>query len=294
MSWLTYCVTLFLATISLITFAIDLYMKYSMTTHHRNTRQTERQLTNKYMTQITPASWAFIVWDVIYGLLVIWYLYIFYLLLCRQLFSGKKKSPLFPGIFWFIFIIVNVLSTLWFYLFLDNHILISGILALILIIMLYLLNVIAFRICWLDVRLVNTNNYNNDDENNSDDVVELSRCELILLRCLTLNGLPLYALWTSFTTSVQWSMILQYFTFHWSSNVSSIIALSVLSVVLLIYWHMDLLVKRKYFVYSYLPLMALVIAFALLIASSAMLLFKFISHCLCPSKWDDERRFSRV
>jgi len=173
----------------------------------------------------------------------------------------------------------------------------------------------AFRICWVDVRLSSSNTYNNDDECYNDDIVELSCCDLMMLRFLTLNGLPLYAIWCSFVACVQWAIILEYFTFHFRDTVACIITLSVLSVVLLIYWHMDLLILRKYFVYSYLPLIALVVAFSaiivryhsmggrdrpgicfafvLLIVSSFMLLLKVLSLCMCPPRCDD-RRFSQI
>jgi hypothetical protein len=281
----------------------------------QNTKYSPEEITNRYMTQITPSLWMFRIWGVIYGLLIIWYIYIFYLLLCRQLFSRKNKSPLFPGIFWLLFIIVNVLNAIWLYLFLNRYMTLSGIIIIILTLMLYLLNMIAYRVCWLDVASCRCNSqYDNDVESN-DDIVELSTCEIILLRLLTLNGLPLYAMWCTIASCIQWAMILQYFTFHWSSNVSSIVVLSVLSLILLIYWNIDLMAKRSYFVWTWLPWFALIagliaildrynsfgserrpglfFAFILLVVSGFMLMMKFFSLLLCPPRYDSPR-FSRV
>jgi len=175
---------------------------------------------------------------------------------------------------------------------------------------------IAYRICVLDVTVYHANKDSNDPEfANSDDLVELSSCEIYLLRLLTLNGLPLYAMWCTIATCIQWTIIFQYFLFHLSDNLSSIITLTVLTVILLMYWHMELLVKREYFVWTHLPDILLIVAFSsiiarhhsigghhkpglffafiLLIVSTAMGLVKFFSRCLCPPKSNDPG-FSRV
>jgi len=324
MSWLGYCVTLFLAVISVITFGIDLYVNYK----HKDTN-TERQITDKYMTQITPALWMFMVWDVIYILLIIWYIYVLYLLLCRQLFSRRNRTPLFPGIFWFLFIIINVLNGVWIYLFTHHHMVESGIVMIVLTAMLILINIIAYRICWVDVASSNAkynnndpeysnnnnNNNNNTDINHNDDIVELSSCEIGLLRLLTLNVLPLYGIWCLVATCGQWTIIFQYFTFHLSDNVSSIINLSILTFVLIMYWHLDIFVKREYFVYTWLPCIVLVVAFSsiicryhsmgghhkpglffvfiLLIVSGFLTMVKLFSVCCCPPKRNNPD-FSRV
>jgi len=278
-------------------------------------------LVQEYMTQITPPQGVSSIWYTVFGILTVWYIFVFYLLLCRQIFSRRNKSPLFPGIFWLLLIIIHVLNATWLYLFFHNHMVISGIILIILTLILYLLNVIAYRICWLDVTC-NTN-CNNDDleygncnnSNNNSDIVELSSCEIAFLRILTLNGLPLYAMWCSLLTCIQWAMILQYFTFHLSDNVSTVITLAILSVVLILYWHMDLLVKREYFVHTWAPSVVLIVTFSviisrnhsiggehkpgllfvfiLLIISAFMTLIKLISLCLCPPK-HYYPRFSRV
>jgi len=200
--------SLFLAVISLITFGMDLYVNYSMTRHNHD--NIEKQITSEYMTQITPPNWMFMVWNVIYILLIIWYIYVFYLLLCRQLFSRRNKTPLFPGIFWLLFIIINVLNGVWMYLFTHHHMVQSGIVLIVLTAMLILLNFIAFRICWKDVVSSDGRYRSNDPEccnNDDDDIVELSSCEIGLLRSLTLNALPLYGMWCLLATCIQWTII---------------------------------------------------------------------------------------
>jgi hypothetical protein len=305
-----------LATASIVTFAVDLYFNFEMTMVHK--KNEEKDITDKYMTQITPANWLFMVWIVIYALLILWYVYVFYLLCCRQLCSRKLKTPLFPGIFWLTFIIINVLNAIWLHLFLNHHMLVSGIVLIVLDVMLYLICMMAYRICWMDVTCYNSNRYNNDAESNNDnnDTVELSCCEIMLLRLLTLNGLPLYAMWCTVATAIQWTIIFQYFTFHWSDNVSSIINLSILSAIILAYWHMDHLVKREYFVYTWLPWVVLVVSFAsiidryhsigghhkpglffafiLLIVTSAIIVFKLFCLTCCPPKPNNNPGFSRV
>jgi hypothetical protein len=303
MNCLSYCCTLFLAVISAITFGVDLWVNYeSAANMHRIKR-----ISNNHPTQIEPANWMFGVWVVIYVLFVIWYLYIF-LLLFRQICCGRRnKSPLFPGIFWLIFIIINVLNGLWIHLYVKNYMVISGIILAVLTLMLYLINMIAFRVCWFDVTYEKP--YNDDERD--DDIVELSRCEVGLLRFTTLNGLPLYAIWCTVATALQWTMIFQYDTFHWSSTVSSIVTLSILSFVLFMFWFMEIISLRKYFTYTWLPSILLIVvfssiiarahsmggshrpgllfAFVLLIVSSAMLLVKFFTLCCCPPRYEDQR-----
>jgi hypothetical protein len=315
-----------LATACVVSFGIDLYFNFRWTM--QNGKNTETNITNQYMTQITPQNWVFMTWIVIYALLVIWFVYVFYLMCCRQLCSRNRRSPLFPGIFWLIFIIINVLNAIWLHLFMNRHMVMSGIILIVLDVMLYLICLMAYRICWKDITCnseSNSNNesncnnsgrYNNDAESNNDhDVIELSYCEVWLLRFLTLNGLPLYAMWCTICTAIQWTIIFQYFTFHWSDNMSSIVNLSILSVIILIYWHVDHLVKREYFVYTWLPWIVLVVAFSgmidryhstgshnkpglffafiLLIVTSAIILFKVFFLCCCPPKHRN-RGFSRV
>jgi len=304
--------TLFLALVSVVAFGIDLYVNYAFTNGQYKSRS-ERNVTNNHLTQITPAQWVFMIWNVIYGLLIIWYIYVFYLLLCRQLLSRSGKSPLFPGIFWFLFTIVHILNGVWIYCFLHNSMVLAGIIVIVLTLMLYLLNMIAFRVCWWDVTSYDRTNKN--DPESDEDMVELSRCEIELLKYLTLNGLPLYAMWCTIVACIQWAIIFKYSIFHWSDNVSCIVVLSVLSLLLLIYWNMELLMKREYFTCTWLPDIALILAFSaiidrynyiggmhrpglfyvfiLLIVSIVSILLKFFTLCLCPPK-NDNPRFSRV
>jgi hypothetical protein len=185
---------------------------------------------------------------------------------------------LFPGIFWIIFIVVNALNGLWIYCFLNYEMILSGFLLLALTILLYLLNAVAFRVCWYDVTYSRDND--SEDMSHEEDIVELSHCEVVLLRLLTLNGLPLYAMWSSIATCLQWALNFRYFTFNWSDNVSCVVVLAILSGILLIYWSMELLFLRKYFVWTWLSCFVLILAFSAIISrhgvNSAATLFFII------------------
>jgi len=316
---ISWCCTLFLAVVCLAVYAVDLYFNIALT--HRNwmhhdyakTKVTPEHIINEYMTQITPARWSLLVWPIIYGLLIIWFIYIFYLLLCRQLCSRDNKSSVFPGIFWFLFIIVNVLNGVWLYLFMHKDMLISGIVLLVLVVMLYALNMIAFRVCWQDVGY-NDSKKSNDVEQ-TDDNIELSHCEVVLLRILTLNAFPLYAIWCSIAACLQWAIIFQYFWLHWSDNVASVVTLAILSAMLLIFWSISLLFKRECFVWTWLPSLSLLavfiaivkrhsmgsmhepgtlFAFVLLIVTGVMILLKLVTLCLCHPKYNNNPRFSPI
>jgi hypothetical protein len=313
----SWCCTFLLVVICAITFIIDLYVNIALSDHHEvrhhhYEKKSPEHVLYKYATQLTPASWLIVVWIIVYVMLIVWFLYIFYLIMCRQLCSRDNKSPLFPSFFWFLFIIINVLNAVWLSLFTHHDMVISGIVLLVLVVMLYVLNMMAYRVCWKEVTYSNDVN---DVESYDDDMVELSRCETILLRILTLNALPLYAMWCTIAACLQWSMIFKYSLFHWSDNVSCIISLSVLSLVLLIYWSMCILMKREYFVWTWLPSFALItaiiatlcrhhsvgglhapglfFAFILLLVSGVMTLLHFLTVCLCRPK-SPSPRFSRV
>jgi len=248
----------------------------------------------------------------LYISLIVWFLYVFYLMMCRQLCTRDMKSPLFPSIFWFLFCIVHILNAVWLYLGLRHNIVISGIVLLVLTIILYVLWMMSCRVCWIDITCCHDPN---DVESSDEDVVELSSCEITLLRFLTLNIIPFYAMWCTLTACLQWAIIFHYSLFHWTQNVSCILTLVVLSIILLMYWMLSCFIKRDWFVWTWLPTISVIVAclavlikrdtiggthapavlfvFVLMIVSAIVLAFRFITLCLCPPKFSDAR-FSRV
>jgi len=312
---LSWCCTFLLAIFCVFTFAVDLYFNFAIAYPHLAMHSygdsTPRQIINKHMTQITPELWILWIWHILYGILGLWFLYVFYLLMFREFCSRDNKSSLFSALFWFLFSVVNVLNALWLYLFVNNNMLISGIILLILTFMLTILSTMVCYACWMDVAC------NKDSENDveCDDKVQLSCCEIIILRMLTLNCLPFYTIWCAAIACFQWTVIFKYFLLHWSDNVSSIICLSVLSAVLVIYWATELLFKREYFVWTWLPAFSLIILFSgviarnhsigginapgvffvfiLLIVTGVVIVLKLASLCFCRPK-SPERRFSRI
>jgi hypothetical protein len=265
------------------------------------------------MTQLTPTMWSMIIWPILYGLIAIWFLYVFYLLMCRQLCSRDNKASLFPAMFWFLFIIANVVNGVWLYLYMHHDMLVSGIVLLVLNVILYALCLMAYRVCWHDVSYDNNRNTNDVEQ---EDNVELSHCEVVLLRILTLNAFPLYAVWCSIIACIQWTIIFKYMLFHWSDSVSSIITLAIFTGLMLILWSIAILFKREYFVWTWLPSASLIVvfigmihkhhsiggihapgllfAFILLIVTCVMLLIKLVTLCLCHPKNNNNPRFSKI
>lgn len=314
---LSWCCSCFLALICAALFAIDLYFNIALSDHdnvkhHRYQQLTPSNFISQYWMPITPASWTFIVWIVLYALITLWFLFVFYLMMCRQLCSRDMKSSLFPSIFWFLFSIVHILNGVWLYLGLRQNIVISGIVLLVLTIMLYVLWMMVSRVCWQDVTAYNDSN---DVESSDDEVIELSCCEVMLLRLLTLNIFPFYAIWCTLMACLQWAIIFHYSLFHWSQNLSCIISLAVLSVFLLMYWMLSSFVKREWFTWTWLPTISVIVGciavivrqhtiggrhapavlfvFILMLVSIAVLVFRFVTLCLCPPKFSNHR-FSRV
>jgi len=314
---LSWCCSCLLALLCAALFVIDLYANIALSSHkevkhHRYDQLNLHGFMDRYLVEITPAWWTVIIWIILYALLVLWFLYVFYLMMCRQLCSRDMKSPLFPSIFWFLFCIVHILNGVWLYLTLRQNLVISGIVLLVLTILLYVLWMMVSRVCWLDVTSYNDPN---DVESCDDDVVELSSCEVMILRFLTFNIFPFYAIWCTVTACLQWSIIFHYSLFQWSQNLSCILSLAVLSVILLIYWMICSFVKRDWFIWTWLPTIsvffaglavllqqhtiggrhapAVLFVFVLMLVSAVVLVFRFFSLCCCPPKFSNHR-FSRV
>lgn len=308
---LGWCCDFLLATICAVVFAINVYFNGSLACPHmvhHYANNTPNQVMHKHMTQITLGSCLYWIWGVTYAILILWFLYVFYLLLCRQSCSRNNKTPLFSGLFWFLFIIVNLLCSVWLYLFVHNNILISGIVLLTLTVISYVLNILAYHSCSYE------ENENEEEESNGENM-GLLRCEITLLKLLTLNGLPLYSMVCTITSCLQWIIILQYNLFNFSDNLSSVISLAVLTLLLMLYWGFDLLFERKNFAWTWLPSFALIFAFGamiakkhsiggkhlpglffvfiLLIVSVIELFLKSCALCLCHGK-SRTPRFSRV
>jgi len=314
---LSWCCSCLLALLCAALYAIDLYVNIALSNHHdvnhhRYEKHTPGSLVESYWVEIIPEWWSIIVWIVLYISLIVWFLYVFYLMMCRQLCSRDMKTPLFPSIFWFLFCIVHILNAVWLYLGLRHNIVVSGIVLLVLTITLYVLWMMSCRVCWMDVTCYHDPN---DVESCDEDVVELSSCEITLLRFLTLNIIPFYAMWCTLTACLQWAIIFHYSLFHWTQNVSCILTLVVLSIILLMYWMLSCFIKRDWFVWTWLPTISVIVAclavlikrdtvggthapavlfvFVLMIVSAIVLAFRFITLCLCPPKFSDAR-FSRV
>jgi len=151
---LSWCCNFLLAILCAIIFGFNVYFNGSLACpkifrHYAN--YTPNEVMHHYMTQITLGSYLYWLWGAVYAIMIMWFIYVFYLLLCRVSCSRDNKIPLFSGFFWFLFIIVNLLNSLWLYLFVHHHILISGIILLTTTVMLYALNILAYRLCFVDI-----------------------------------------------------------------------------------------------------------------------------------------------
>jgi len=269
----------------------------------------DKKFIYQHLTQITPSFWVTDIYLVAYPLLLIWFLYMFYLIGCRQ-FCKKHTATTFSSEFWTLLVVFLILDSLIVYFYTDNVVL-SSVLIIIQTAMLYFLTWMAFDVCWNHIS-DHDDNCTENSENN--DVVELNRCEIILLRILTLNVFPLFAIFNTVVLVWQWAIIVEYRIFNWSDNLTCLVMLSILAVVLIIYWHMDLLFLRNYFVWTWLPSFAVIIsfigvfqyqdqigskqkpallfAFVIFIVSIVQLFLKTIFLCLCPSSRSN--KFSRV
>lgn len=228
----------------------------------------------------------------------------------------KNRSTIFPATFWILFIICSGLDVLGGYWFMKNRLLFLSITSTVQAFVLYLLTIVAFFVCWSDIRDENDVDVNNIecDRRMNNNKYGLNKCEIILLRILTLNGIPFWTMIVTILTALRWMYTFEY-TFHWGDSFSCVLGLSLLTVVLLIYWSMDTCFIGKYMVWTWTPPLALIFCFAaiiinhhqignkhkpallftfvLLIATIFFFVVKIFSLCLRNSRQPNPR-FSRV
>ena len=85
----------------------------------------------------------------------------------------------------------------------------------------------------------------------------LSRCSINSYRGLVLNGVAFYATWTSIAQCLNIAIFLTYVA-NMDAYTASIIALTILTIVILSYWFLDFYYLRSWLVYTYSPYAVLI------------------------------------
>lgn len=203
-------------------------------------------ISDAYFLTITPAGWTFgVIWGTIYMWQLVWFIYAL-TTMCRRDNEGRYiyRLGLLPPLFYIVFMINNVVVVTWLFLW-DRQWLNWACLDIVFTpITLYICLFISFKMLYDNIALLKSSGAKKD---------------IWLTRILVQNGLAFYATWVSIATLLNFAIVM---TYYWSVDVqvSSSVALGVLSLDIVVWFTLDTFVFDKYVRYTLTPYIVLVIA----------------------------------
>lgn len=216
-----------------------------------------------YVTDITPAGWTFSIWGLIYVWQALW---LFYALIsiCRKSPDGYMYvcPTLVPALLYIAYIINNGLNFGWLMLW-DRFLPLYALIDLALIVFtLYICMLLSHR------QLDRIAHYL---------ISAGSTKDIWLIRILVHNGLAVYATWTTIATLLNLTIVLIYEA-DMEMNLAGTISLSALGFELLLWFILDVTVFDRYVRYTVMPYLVVVFALTGSIADN----------------WDTENRNSYI
>ncbi|XP_037389965.1 uncharacterized protein si:ch211-161h7.5 [Pygocentrus nattereri] len=152
-------------------------------------------ISDKYVTQITPSGWTFSIWGVIYFWLTLMLIYIATTVFRRNAYGPMYCSPSVLPYGFFISWIVNMLINIGWLLLWDRQVMIA---ALIMLALIAFTNYLAIFFSCYGLKEYGAwlNKYHTND--------------LWCIRILVQNGLAVYATWTSIATLINFTIVVSY------------------------------------------------------------------------------------
>ncbi|KAI4888009.1 hypothetical protein NFI96_034683 [Prochilodus magdalenae] len=152
-------------------------------------------ISDKYVTQVTPSGWTFSIWGVIYFWLTLMFIYIVTTVFRRTAYGPMYFSPPVLPYGFFITWIVNMLINIGWLLLWDRQVMIGS---LILLALIAFTNYLAIFFCCYGLSEYGAwlNKYHPKD--------------LWCIRILVQNGLALYATWTTIATLINFTIVVSY------------------------------------------------------------------------------------
>ncbi|XP_068925074.1 uncharacterized protein [Petaurus breviceps papuanus] len=186
-------------------------------------QRTVGNISNKYNTDLTPAGWTFLIWNVIYLWQLAW---LGYALsgICRRNELGwfYMKPDVLPTLFYLVWILNNALNVGWLFLW-DKEYLSPALLVL------TGLTGSNYVILFLACRGLHSHRTWLQNHH---------RTDLWLLRILVQNGIALYATWTTVATLLNFAVVLIY-TVAVANQTSTTIVLSILLMLLVLWFYLE-------------------------------------------------------
>ncbi|XP_043843470.1 uncharacterized protein LOC122742932 [Dromiciops gliroides] len=193
-------------------------------------QRTVGNISNKYNTDLTPAGWTFLIWNVIYLWQLAW---LGYALsgICRRNELGwfYMKPNVLPTPFYLVWILNNALNVGWLFLW-DKEFLSPALLV--------LTGLTSSNCVILFLACQGLHSHRTWLQNHR-------RTDLWLLRILVQNGIALYATWTTVATLLNFAVVLIY-TVGMADQTSTTVVLSVLLVLLVLWFYLENFLLDKY------------------------------------------------
>jgi hypothetical protein len=208
------------------------------------------EISNVAEVSITPAGWTFSTWGIIYAWQILWLIFNIVLIFIKDK-NGQPlfRSPVVLSPLFHLFITFNfVLNIVWLFIW-DNQDFTGAFIG------------IFFMTAVLYVAIVISHKNVYDAQN------ELSSTKWViwLYRIFANNGLAFYATWISVATIINLAIAI---TYKWTDakdrtywiSTSGVIGLSILAILLIAYFLMDIYFFEKYLRYTFSPYIQLAIA----------------------------------
>ncbi|XP_071103423.1 uncharacterized protein [Haliotis cracherodii] len=221
---------------------------------------TTTAISDRFISQITPVGFTFIIWGLVYVWQLVWIIYEL-TLLCRKSASGEPlflKPILLTTAFFGIYILSLVLNVFWLFMFDRELIGLAFVTLAGISVTLYICLGLSYLAMYKN-RFILSN--------------QSRRVDIVLISIFVHNGLALYAAWTTVATFINMAIVITYQSLPpIDPGTASTIALGFLAAVIIIYVAVDLSVFDKYTRYTFTPYPVVIWAFVGIIARGYNLL----------------------
>ncbi|WAR04414.1 hypothetical protein MAR_019783 [Mya arenaria] len=215
-------------------------------------------ISDAFYLEVTPAGWTFTIWGFIYAWQAAWLVYALVTICRRKVGTYVYLMPVFPSVLFFAYIFNNVSNVAW--LFAWDQMKLAIALPLIALTPLTLFVCLYFSFKTL---------YDNPDYLIRNGAI----ADIWLIRLLIQNGIAFYAAWVTVATFINVALVMTYkngdlVNTAVPQDVSSTVFLSVVLVVIVVWFSLDMSFLDKYTRYTFAPYITWTVALAGIISKN--------------------------
>ena len=181
-------------------------------------------------------------------------------------FLSQKHIIILGSLFYVTYMFVCVLNALWIIVWCQEQIVGAGIALVLIAVSLYICGYLSHNYLLKEMpKMLSTYivSYSSMDYNDgariNDDILKNKNIQYVLYFGV-LNGIAIYATWVTIATCLNLGIIAAYKN-DVSVNAASNVMLTVLTIIIFIYWSLDFVFFRKYLKYTFTPYFVLIFAF---------------------------------